>query len=249
MRTFTQSILLSETCLLLCVCTYTSHARINQGKPQPPTRPEEIVEYVLPQGDLNAIKKRLAQYPRAKLIRVLTTAQREAREPRAQGIAYLLAVLHHDYAANRRRLIKAMRGCNHRPLTMACDEDTAWLLIDLYERGDCTVLDPLLDAGAHSDAALSEMLGTFYGEVLEKHPRAFLRALAPRAAKEQRELAWLAGGLDGGGMADSELREVRSKLRQIGRRRHDQLGTVARRCLVEVEAVNAEVRHPTERKN
>lgn len=238
----TRCALSTVTFLLLCLRADAYPARINQGKPRPPTKPEEIVEYVMPRGEMNVIRERVAQYPRAKLVRLLTAAQRDAIEPRAQSIAYLLAYLHYDYTANRQRLIHAMRGCRDRPVTRGCSEDTALLLINLYERGDRTLLKPLLDAASDSDGALSELLGTFYNEVLEKHPRTFLRALATRPPKEQKQLGWFAGALDGPGMAPSELREVRARLRRFMRKR-DRLAPAARRCLAGVESANAGARH------
>src|SRR5918993_5212575 len=43
-------------------------------------------------------------------------------------------------------------------------------VIDLYNRGDYSLLKPLLDAGLSSDGALSQELGGFYSNVLSRNP-------------------------------------------------------------------------------
>src|SRR6185369_4146873 len=124
---------------------------------------------------------------------------------------------------SRAEALRTLRGCATRPITLGCNEDTASYLVDLYNHGDRSLLGPLLNAGLHSDGALSELLGVFHSDVLTKNPRAFLSALRSRIRKQQRDLCWLAGATDGGGMPTEDLRRVRQSLRAIAARRNDSL--------------------------
>ena len=135
----------------------------------------------------------------------------------------------------RSRALSRLKGCSRPRHADLCDEDDADFLIRLFWRGDTSLLKPLLDAGPYSDAALAEILGTFYEKVLEQHTRLFLRGLAPRPKQEQYELALAAGFTDGGGMSPKMLHEVRRNLRRVAAKRHDRLAPVARRCLAAIE--------------
>jgi len=141
--------------------------------------------------------------------------------------------------ANRAAALRTLKGCSTRPITLGCSEDTAGYLIGLYERGDHSLLQPLLNAGPTSDGALAEILGDFYSNVLSQNPRAFLSAVRPRRVKDQRHLCWMAGVTDGGGMGTEMLRDVRHSLRVISSRRSDRLSSVARICLANVNRANA----------
>jgi hypothetical protein len=103
-------------------------------------------------------------------------------------------------------------------------------VVQLYERGHHEVLGALLAAGFRSDGALSEMLGDFYGEVLTKSPSRFIAEVRRLDAPTQKEVCWLAGSGDGGGMA-GDLDRARRGLKRIG-------DEVALRCLREVEEGN-----------
>jgi hypothetical protein len=82
--------------------------------------------------------------------------------------------------------------------------------------GHREILQSLLAMGKSSDAALSEMLGEFYGEVLKGRPVEFLAAIRPMPVGAQNEICWLAGGTDGSGMPPDLLRSVGAQLKQIG---------------------------------
>jgi hypothetical protein len=145
-------------------------------------------------------------------------------------------------SANRSKVLTTLRGCVSKGITSNC-EIAAEQAIELYKKGDRTLLKLLLDLGLKSDAHLSETLSIFYGEdLLSKSPRVFLRAIAARPVKQQRELSYMAGGMDGSGMTDKMLREVREKLRRIGKNKAEPLAAVARRCLSSVEAANKAAR-------
>jgi hypothetical protein len=137
---------------------------------------------------------------------------------------------------SRTDALRILKGCATRPITSGCSEDTAVYLIDLYEKGDRTVLKSLLDAGRTSDGALSEVLGDFYADILVQRPRTFLEGLRFRPKKEQGSLCWLAAARDGSGMGADEIRDVRRNLTTIisGEVR---LAPVARICLREVNKV------------
>ena len=85
------------------------------------------------------------------------------------------------------------------------------------------MLSPLLDAGLVSDGALSESLGSFYGELLWKEPHEFLRALNPRPQKAQHKLAWLAATMDGSGRPKEMFVAAKAKLSKIAGQRHSRL--------------------------
>lgn len=143
-----------------------------------------------------------------------------------------------DQSLNRKSALAKLRGCTRSLSSEGCNEDTAEYLIGLYKRGDKALLSPLLDAGLVSDGALSESLGSFYGELLWKEPRELLRALNLRPQKAQHKLAWLAATMDGSGMPKEMLIEARSRLRKIAGQRHSSLAGVAKLCLVELDKAN-----------
>ena len=154
--------------------------------------------------------------------------------------SFLLVVnLFAQTPANRAAALRTLKGCETRPVTLGCNEDTAGYLIGLYDRGDQSLLLPLLDAGLHSDGALTEILGDFYSHVLSKQPRTFLSALRSRPKTRQRHLCWMAGHTDGSGMGTEMLRRVQHSLRVISSRPNDSLSTVARICLTNVNRANA----------
>jgi hypothetical protein len=152
-------------------------------------------------------------------------------------VLLLQADLRAQGPANRAEALRTLKGCSTRPVTLNCNEDTAGYLIELYKHGDRSLLRPLLDAGRHSDGALSESLGDFYSSVLTTRPRSFLSALSLRPRKQQSHLCWMAGETDGSGMSASTLRKVRRSLRSFSSDKN--LAPVARICLSEVNRVNA----------
>lgn len=140
---------------------------------------------------------------------------------------------------NRKKALAMLKGCSRSLSSEGCNEDTAGYLIGLYKRGDKGLLSALLDAGLVSDGALSESLGSFYGELLWKEPDELLKALVSRPKKEQHKLASSAAAMDGSGMPKDMLREVKSKLSKIAGQKHSRLSPVARLCLSELNKVRA----------
>jgi hypothetical protein len=142
---------------------------------------------------------------------------------------------------NRVEALRTFKACKQptRPATLDCSEEFVANVIDLYNRGDYSLLKPLLDAGLSSDGALSEELGDFYSNVLSRNPRRFLAAVRSHPVKQEAHLCWMAGVTDGGGMETQMLRNVRRSLRVISSRRDDILSSVARTCLANVNRANA----------
>jgi hypothetical protein len=142
---------------------------------------------------------------------------------------------------NRNEALRTFRACirPNRPASLDCSEEFVANVIDLYDRGDYSLLKPLLDAGLSSDGALAEELGDFYSNVLSRNPRRFLASVKSRPAKQKHQLCWMAGATDGSGMGTTMLRNVRRSLRVISSRRNDLLSSVARVCLADVNRANA----------
>src|ERR1044071_8317629 len=109
-----------------------------------------------------------------------------------------------DAGMTRARALKGLRGCSNQPRNVDCGDLSADFLIDRYfqKRDDLEVLKVLLDARPYGEGALAEGLGVFCSEMLERRPRAFLRAIAPRPARERQALCDAAGVADGGGMSE-----------------------------------------------
>jgi len=125
-----------------------------------------------------------------------------------------------------------------RPPTLDCSADFVQNVFDFYNRGDHSVLKPLLTAGLSSDGALSQDLGVFYSEVISKSPRRFLSAISWRPEKHQRHLCWMAGATDGGGMPKEIYSGVRGALSAIVLRSEDPMAPVAKVCLTEIKKAN-----------
>jgi hypothetical protein len=115
---------------------------------------------------------------------------------RLQKLSFLLAMLDSHYKINRDYLVGILHGCSTRQ--PECDDDTAGYVIGLYHGGHRDVLTPLLRAGSHSDGALSELLGPFYGEVLVTEPSEFIVALHQLTTQAQGAVCTLAGAMAAG---------------------------------------------------
>ena len=178
-----------------------------------PTGDDEVIRALLPNGNW-ADTKQLRRFERADEIRALKEAQVGAKDWRGVSIAYLLATLKYDYAANRKIVLDKYKSCEHQPFPHAaeCWDAVSEPMIGLFRSGDHIFLRPLLEIGLHSDGALSESLGDFYSSTLWKRPRLFLGVLSELPPKTQRVDAMLAGTVDGGGMEPKMLSDVRLSL-------------------------------------
>lgn len=84
---------------------------------------------------------------------------------------------------------------------LSCDEDTAGYVIGLYSDGHKEVLHALFAVGIRSDAALSELLASFYGDVLSSSPQEFIDTVRSFSSADQRQLCEMTGAGDGGGVS------------------------------------------------
>src|SRR5262245_10980381 len=112
---------------------------------------DEILRALMPNGqwpDLDSLKK----FKRADEIRALRAAQATATGERANSIIWLLAALKYRYAENRRRLLTIESNCYRLsyPENGQCYELSAERLIDLFRRGDNSLLKYLFGIWPHS---------------------------------------------------------------------------------------------------
>jgi hypothetical protein len=126
-------------------------------------------------------------------------------------LIFALSLVSAQTPKNRNEALRTFKACirSTRPATLDCSEEFAANVIAFYNRGDHSLLKPLLDAGLSSDGALSEELGDFYSNVLSTNPRRFLTSIRSRPVKQKRQLCWMAGATDGSGMGTTMLRDVR----------------------------------------
>src|SRR6266849_1405035 len=202
---------------------------------------DEIVRALLPNG-IWPDTTQLAHFRRADEIRALKAAQVSAKDERATSIIWLLAALNYDYSENRSRLVNVERACHSQPYPDygECYSLAADRLIDLFHRGDNSLLKYLFDIWPHSDGFLSEVLGGFYSDTLASRPRVFLGVLSRRSWKQQEAISLAAGIEDGGGMDRGRLVAVRKILSQAIRK-NDRLSKVAELCLKQIDLAQKQV--------
>ncbi|HMD76143.1 MAG TPA: hypothetical protein VKG86_02085 [Terracidiphilus sp.] len=201
-------------------------AQSGQAKSQ-----QDIVEKLMPNGGW-PMDLPVKPSQRDSIIKKLKVAQGTARAQRAQQVAFLLAALDVEYDRNRDYLFHVLSGCNYPEIRYDCDESTGYYLIQLYEHSHEEILAPLLKTSiGNYSAAGSEMLGAYFGDLVEKSPEKFLEAVITFPAPTQKKACRFAGGTDGAGLGAEGLAQARKKLRAIG-------GEVALRCLREIEIAN-----------
>jgi hypothetical protein len=190
----------------------------------------DIVRELMP-DDAPLHAPRLTPAEKSQAVKRLEAAQRQATGERAQQIAFLLAALGSNYSKNRDYLVRALHRCYHATAKSNCDEETGGFLVALYKSGHDELLPPLLAAWVTDHAALLELLGDFYSDVLTEEPAKFLRSLEPFPIATQNSICGLAGAGDGGGIAQETLQKARKRLKAVG-------SEVALRCLRQVEKAN-----------
>ena len=246
----TQSVAVVVSTLLVSAVSVPAAAATsdgNRGRQGGTERDKVLVQNLFNNGVADPGK--LSLYPRAETVRALVSEQATATGQFGVGIAFMLAVVHYNYRTNRRLVVTAATACIRKKRTpTSYDEEMAFYVCDLFERGDTSLLDTLFDIGLHSDGDLTEGIGTELGDVVEKRPRLFLRCLSRRPVPQQRDLALLAGSQDGGGMSDADLKRVRASLKAI-ERSNSVLGPTARLCLRQIERANAQARSAMQKLN
>jgi hypothetical protein len=180
--------------------------------------PSGIIHQLAPDdGAPTVLVVRPSDKPR--VISLLNEAKRKESGWHRQLAIYFLMCLDQDYKQNRDDLLRIWRSGG--------DEDTMGLIIHLYKQGHSELLDTILKAGRHSDGALSEELGDFFGNELNTHPNQIVAGLSQFSFEDQAGICWMAGAGDGGGIARSTLVQVLGKLAKIE-------GKVAARCAANV---------------
>ena len=209
--------------LLWCAVAQTQNAH-------PPLRhidfsdPEGIIHQLAPE-DFPPPVLSIRASERAETVRMLLQAKRSETGWHKQLALYFLICFGQDYEQNRNELLRTWEGTR--------DEDTMGLIIRMYHRGHSEVLNTILKAGPHSDGALSEELGDFFGSALGTQPRKIILAMSDFSVQDQTAICSLAGSGDCGGMApDTETRVLRN-LAKIN-------GKVAARCALNVRKGNSE---------
>ena len=86
-------------------------------------------------------------------------------------------------------------------------------MLTWYDCGDSALIDPLLAASAHSDGAMSDLLGAFLGDLIVAKPELLLRHVSRRSISEQQAIGELA--LDGGEISEDQIPKVRADLTRL----------------------------------
>jgi hypothetical protein len=149
-------------------------------------------------------------------------------------VALLSTVIPAQSRWDRSKALRSLRSCANHSMNSGCDEDASQYLVELYNRGDHRLLEPLVNAGSYSDGALSEVLADFYSDMLWKRPGQFLEALSSHSAHNQRTDCMLASQMGG-----DQLLSVRRSLRNFSSAKYGRLSKVARTCLAEINRANA----------
>ena len=211
---------------VILIFTLSVLSQSGQGKPQ-----VDIVKKLMPNGGW-PMDLPVKPSQRDSIIRKLKVAQGTAHGQRAQQVAFLLAAMDVEYDRNRDYLFHVLSGCNFPEIRYACDENTGYYLISLYEHGHQEILAPLLKTSVSNySAAGSEMLGAFFGDLIEKSPDKFLEAVVTFPVQIQKKACSFAGSSDGGGLGTKGLARARKNLRATG-------SEAALRCLKEIEIAN-----------
>jgi hypothetical protein len=112
-----------------------------------------------------------------------------------------------------------------------CLEKNVTVLINLYEKGDKSVLEAILDVAVISDGYLAAGIGSFLSDVINHDTEEFLIAIKGRPKNEQRTLAMLAVVGDGGGHTDDWNKSVGERLNFQAQASDKKLSDVSRLCL------------------
>ncbi len=168
--------------------------------------------------------------PPASLLGSLLREQPTASGGNARDIAYSLAVFKVQYRKNREYLVELLNTCLDRPKDSpedeVCDAKLLDYLTNLYWRGDEGLLKPLLQLADSRKDVINEV-GTFYGQLLDRHTTAALKTMQSLSISKQRTVCKLAGE-DDLSMNPPKLERVELRLRA----EHDE---VADRCLQEAK--------------
>jgi len=114
------------------------------------------------------------------ILNSLRKEQPTAKGPRAMDIAFALAVFQSDYQANRDILIKRLHECVAlQPDSEdddSCDTRLFRELVNLYWRGDASLLQPLLEV-ADQEGGATDNAGSFYATLLDQRTAIALKGI------------------------------------------------------------------------
>ena len=113
-------------------------------------------------------------------------------------------------AKHRKNVLAKLEKCNRTPRPFNNCDDIAGEVLTWYDCGDSALIDPLLAASAHSDGAMSDLLGAFLGDLIVAKPELLLRHVSRRSISEQEAIGDLA--LDGGEISEDQIQKVRADL-------------------------------------
>lgn len=199
---------------------------------QPPKTPEALVTFLLP--DNLAYPDRLKEVSREDAVAALTAAQPSAHGSKADAIAYLLVIAGADAEANHSRLTDSLRACTRD--SENCDERIISYLGNLFQRGDQTALEPLIEASKVTDPTIAEVLGLTYQDMVASNPRAVMSAISHRSGKDQRRLCHMIAAGDGSGLPEENAADITASLEEIAREVGPASQT-AMSCVNEIRAI------------
>jgi hypothetical protein len=194
------------------------------------------VSYLEPRVGGDTAEIRGSSSPVPGVIERLITEQSTAAGGRARDIAYALAVFGKDYQKNRDFLLLLLNTCLQKPQGSpeddGCDYQLLDYLVNLYWRGDKSLLQPLLQIADTRRGALG-FIGDFYADILERQPAQAMQGLQKLDAQRQETVCELAGEEIRG----RHFQKVEHSLRTSGKR-------VANRCLEQIRAQRAQFASP-----
>lgn len=117
-------------------------------------RSNEILNTLIPNG-VWADSEQLEKFEKSEMVSALKEVEATATGDRALAIAFLLAALNEDYARNSDKLLRALVSCRAEahPTRESCADNISSYLVELSQRGDVSLLAPLLDVSDLADGA------------------------------------------------------------------------------------------------
>jgi hypothetical protein len=137
---------------------------------------------------------------------------------------------------HKKVILARLEKCNHTPRPFNNCDDIAGEVLTWYDCGDSSLIDPLLAASAHSDGAMSDLLGVFLGDLAVAKPELLLRHVSRRSVAEQQAIADLT--LDGGEIADDQLPKFHAALKRLASSRDARIAKTSRMWLKVLEDVH-----------
>jgi hypothetical protein len=99
------------------------------------------------------------------------------------------------------------------------------------QKGDRKIFSLVLELSKKSDAALSELLGAYWGDLLINNTKLFLELALEKSMADQKQLATLALYMDGGGMRNEEYEQVEKNLNKFLLSRNPKIANISKSYL------------------